>query len=100
MGTGKTKSSARREIIIMFRIEVKKSAQKELSQLPSNYKNKIIKAIDGLVLNPRPEGCKKLKGIEAYRIRVSDYRVIYLIEDKIQLIEIQRIRHRKDAYKS
>ena len=99
MGTGKTKSSARREIMIMFRIEVKKSAQKELFQLPSNYKNKIIKAIDGLVFNPRTEGCKKLKGIEAYRIRVFDYRIVYIIQDKIQLIEIQRIRHRKDVYK-
>ncbi len=84
----------------MFRIEVKKSAQKELSQITPPYKKRIIQAIDGLALNPRPAGCKKLKDREAYRIRVADYRVVYLIEDVIQLIEIQRIRHRKDVYKS
>ena len=43
---------------------------------------------------------KKLKGEEnAYHIRVGDYRVVYIVEDVIKIIEIQRIRHRKDAYK-
>jgi mRNA interferase RelE/StbE len=43
---------------------------------------------------------KKLKGEEnAYRIRVGDYRIVYTINDVIKIIEIQRIRHRKDAYK-
>ena len=84
----------------MFRIEVKKSAQKELSQIPPPYNKKIVQAIDGLALNPRPASCKKLKGSEAYRIRVADYRIVYTIEEVIQLIEIQRIRHRKDVYKT
>ena len=44
--------------------------------------------------------CKKLKGTEAYRIRVADYRIVYTIEDIIQLIEVQRVRHRKDVYKA
>jgi mRNA interferase RelE/StbE len=49
---------------------------------------------------PRPAGVKKLKGEEnAWRIRVADYRVIYTIEDIIEIIEIQRIRHRKDVYR-
>jgi mRNA interferase RelE/StbE len=84
----------------MYRIEIKKSALKELSQIPPPYNKKIVEAIDELALNPRPLGCKKLKGSEAYRIRVADYRIVYTIEDIIELIEVQRIRHRKDVYKS
>jgi mRNA interferase RelE/StbE len=84
----------------MHRIEIKKSALKELSQIPPPYNKKIVEAIDELAFNPRPVSCKKLKGSEAYRIRVADYRIVYIIEDVIQLIEIQRIRHRKDVYKS
>lgn len=83
-----------------YRIEIKKSALKELSQIPQPYNKKIIEAIDELAVNPRPAGCKKLKGSEAYRIRVSDYRVVYTIEDVIRLIEILRVRHRKDVYKT
>ncbi len=83
----------------MYRIEVKRSAQKELLQIPQLYKTRIIEAIDALAEEPRPPGVKKLKGEEAYRIRVADYRVIYSIEDVIKVIEVQRIRHRKEAYK-
>jgi mRNA interferase RelE/StbE len=83
----------------MYQIRIKKSAQKELEQISPPYHHKIIDAIDGLAENPRPEGAKKLKGEEAYRIRVADYRVVYTIEDVIQIVEVQRIRHRKDAYR-
>ena len=83
----------------MYKIVVKKSAVKELAQISPPYNKKIVEAIDNLANNPRPEGIKKLKGEEAYRIRVADYRIIYIIEDVIEVVEIQRIRHRKDAYK-
>ena len=59
-------------------------AQKELEQITPPYHYKIIEAIDALAANPRPDGVKKLKGEEAYRIRVADYRVVYTIEDVIQ----------------
>ena len=83
----------------MYKIVVKKSAVKELAQISPPYNKKIVEAIDNLANNPRPEGVKKLKGEEAYRIRVADYRIIYTVEDVIEVVEIQRIRHRKDAYK-
>jgi mRNA interferase RelE/StbE len=84
----------------MYKITIKKSAYKELQQISSPYNKKIVEAIDALADNPRPVGVKKLRGEEAYRIRVADYRVIYTVEDIIQIIEVQRIRHRRDAYKS
>jgi mRNA interferase RelE/StbE len=61
---------------------------------------KIALAIDELIQEPTPHGCKKLKGEKEYlwRIRVGDYRIIYLIEDSIQIIEIRKIGHRKDVY--
>ncbi len=58
----------------MYTIIVKKSAIKELAQISLPYNKKIIEAIDDLANNPRPEGVKKLKGEEAYRIRVADQR--------------------------
>ena len=84
----------------MYSIQIKKSAYKELSQISLQYNKKIILAIDNLANNPKPEGVKKLKGQEAYRIRIADYRIIYTIEEVIKVVEIQRIRHRKDAYRS
>lgn len=85
----------------MYAITVKKSAQKELASIPTNFQSRIILAIDNLAEDPRPDGVKKLKlSQDLWRIRVGDYRVIYTIEDQLQILEIQKIGHRKDIYKS
>lgn len=84
----------------MYTIQIRKKALKEIKLIPTPNKEKIIKAINELSNNPRPVGCKKLKGDEElYRIRIGDYRVIYNIEDKIKIVEITRAGHRKDIYK-
>lgn len=84
----------------MYRIQLSRTAEKELSVLPSNIIKKIVKAIDHLEINPRPAGCKKLKGTSEalWRIRVGDYRIVYSIEDVLLIVDIRKIGHRKDIY--
>jgi mRNA interferase RelE/StbE len=45
-----------------FRIEWKHSAVKELKKLPPEYISHIITVVEGLSINPRPTGVKKLVG--------------------------------------
>ena len=53
-----------------------------------------------LAHEPLPHGSQKLSGSErTYRIRVGDYRVIYEVCTELRIIEIQRVRHRKDVYR-
>lgn len=84
----------------MYSIRFKKSAEKELEKLPIPVIRRISKAIDALAANPKPINSKKLKGQDEslWRIRIGDYRVIYLIEEVIKIIEVRRIGHRKDIY--
>ncbi len=51
-----------------------------------------------LAFDPRPSGCKKLKGRNAYRIRIGDYRAIYDIIDNKLIITVINVAHRKDVY--
>jgi mRNA interferase RelE/StbE len=81
-----------------YEIALKKPAIKSLSKIPEPYFSTLKSAIYNLAETPRPIGCKKLKGREAYRIRVADYRVIYEIADKILLIEVIAIGHRRNIY--
>lgn len=83
-----------------YKISIAKKAFKELSGLPVKVNEHIIEAIDDLKENPRPAGCKKLKGEseDIWRIRVGDYRILYFIDDGIRVVEIRRIGHRKDIY--
>jgi mRNA interferase RelE/StbE len=49
--------------------------------------------------NPRPSGCKKLAGVvDAWRIRIGDYRVIYRVDDTASLVTVMVVRHRSRAY--
>ncbi len=90
------------EAALTYSISIKSSAQKELFGLAKNIAGKIITAIDNLSKNPRPTGVKKLKGSKGddfYRIRVTDYRIIYTIEDEVRIIEILKVGHRKEIYR-
>ena len=86
--------------MLSYAITFKRSASKELSKLPKRAVIRITDAIDGLAEEPRPRGCKKLRGLaDRYRIKIGDYRVVYSIEDDILTVEILRIADRKDAYR-
>jgi mRNA interferase RelE/StbE len=84
----------------MYKISIKKSAAKELEELPNKITALITTAILQLAHNPRPQGYKKLKGkiLELWRIRIGNYRVIYTIDDGIKIIDVQKVGHRKDIY--
>ena len=84
----------------MYSIRVKRSAAKQLEKLPPKAAERIVKAIDALAEDPRPDGVKKLRGTDDhYRIRIADYRVIYSIEDQHLIVEVVKVAHRKDVYK-
>lgn len=70
-----------------------------MTKIPSPYYDKIKTAIIKLQEDPRSSGCKKLKGTDAYRIRITDYGVIYQIFDDVLQIDIVNAAHRKDIYK-
>jgi len=83
-----------------YKVEWKRSAIKELEKLPRPMISKIVSAVDNLPSSPHPHGVRKLVGSEdTYRIRVGDYRVLYNIIESKLIVEIIRVRHRKDVYR-
>jgi mRNA interferase RelE/StbE len=82
-----------------YSVELKVSARKELERLPAKLIQRIFPKLEGLASEPRPAGCKKLKGGQReWRICVGDYRVVYTIDDEKLLISVMRIRHRSEVY--
>jgi mRNA interferase RelE/StbE len=81
-----------------YNITLSKTAQKQLDKLSDNIADPILEAIAVLANNPRPNGCKKLKGRDGYRIRQGDYRIIYDIFDNTLTIDVVTVAHRKDVY--
>jgi mRNA interferase RelE/StbE len=83
-----------------YHIEWKSSAVRELQRLERQIVEKVIGAVESLAANPFPPGTRKLRGSEqTYRVRVSDYRVIYEVCQSRLSIQIVRARRRKDVYR-
>jgi len=65
----------------LFTVEFKKTAAKELAALERIDQARIAAAIEVLAEDPYLRGSKKLKDVNAWRIRIGDFRVIYEIHE-------------------
>jgi mRNA interferase RelE/StbE len=85
--------------VLRYSIEIKRSAQKELDALDDALFERIDAKILALAANPRSAGCKKLKGYkDHWRIRIGDYRVIYILDDSAKTVTITHVAHRREVY--
>ncbi|MBI3781320.1 MAG: type II toxin-antitoxin system RelE/ParE family toxin [candidate division NC10 bacterium] len=82
-----------------YTIEIKRSAEREMTRLPDLIHSRVSEKILALEVEPRPSGSRKLEGGEGYRLRVGDYRVLYTIDDQKQRVLIYSIAHRREAYR-
>jgi mRNA interferase RelE/StbE len=78
---------------------IERYAQKQILKLDKKVIPMIKTAIASLSSDPRPHGYKKLKGEEAFRIRVGDYRIIYEIDNDKIIVTVVAVAHRKDIYR-
>jgi mRNA interferase RelE/StbE len=83
-----------------YRITFKKSVAKDLRVIPKNDIKKILNKIDTIAVNPRGEGCIKLSGQENYRVRQGLYRIVYEIKDDVLVVNVVKVAHRSQVYKS
>jgi mRNA interferase RelE/StbE len=83
-----------------FEIRWRASTRKDLRKLPPQEVARIVTAVEQLAQEPFPHGVEKLSGSDhTYRIRVGDYRVIYEVLTESRVVEIERVRHRKEVYR-
>lgn len=83
-----------------YRLDWRSSARKDLNRLDRQVAARILLAINALTNNPRPPGVKRLKGAaNLWRIRVGDYRVVYVIEDDRLVVLVTAVASRGAVYR-
>ena len=82
-----------------YKIFFKRSVEKDLKSIPKNDLRRILDCIAMLAENPRPPGSEKLSGLERYRVRQGQYRIVYSIQDDELTVWVVEIGHRKDVYR-
>ncbi|MDZ4230842.1 MAG: type II toxin-antitoxin system RelE/ParE family toxin [Dehalococcoidales bacterium] len=81
-----------------YQVNIVPSAEKEMSRLSGVVHNRISQRILSLKDNPRPRGVRKLSGREECRLRVGDYRILYVIDDRNNTVTIIAVGHRREVY--
>jgi mRNA interferase RelE/StbE len=83
-----------------YSIEFRPSVQKDFRSIPKEVATRLWSAIESLASEPLPKGTIKLAGSEhLYRIRVSSYRIVYSINNDINVITVHHVRHRSEIYR-
>ncbi len=83
-----------------YRVEILRSAAKELQRIHPDDRVRIIAALQNLANDPRPSGSKKLTNRPAWRLRIGAYRVIYEIHDRELMVLVVAAGKRSEIYRT
>ena len=85
----------------MYKIEYKRRAQKFIEAQSRKIQRQLIKRIEALQEDPRPPNSTVLdSGKKIYRVRSGNYRIIYQVRDRVLLVIVAAVGHRKDIYEA
>ena len=82
-----------------YRLKIIPKAEKDLDSIIGRDFDALKKKILSLASNPRPFGCQKLTNEDGYRLRMGDFRILYRIDDASKEVIIDRVKHRREAYR-
>lgn len=84
-----------------YRVEILPAAQKAMAALPKRDRVRVDERILSLGENPRPHGAQQLKGAGRgiWRVRVGDYRILYVIHDDRLVVVVVDVGNRRDVYR-
>ncbi|MEI8038383.1 MAG: type II toxin-antitoxin system RelE/ParE family toxin [Verrucomicrobiota bacterium] len=82
-----------------FELVVRPSVVKDTKEIPAGELKKILQKMESLREDPRPPGCVKLAGMDYYRVRQGNYRILYEIADAQLIVVVVKVGHRRDVYR-
>jgi len=77
----------------------KRVRKKDLRSLPAKDRARIVRRLTGLTDNPYPADSIQLKGRQERRIRQGNYRILYVVKDKIVTVFVVKVGHRREIYR-
>jgi len=85
----------------VYDVRFGRKALKDLKGLAQPMRERVLGKLRQLARDPDAAGLdtRALKGGQGFRLRVGDYRILYTRDDRIRILAIQRIGHRRDIYR-
>jgi mRNA interferase RelE/StbE len=84
-------------MLLTYTLQIDDKVIKELKKIDKTWQKRILNKIKTVLITD-PHSGKKLVGNLSpfYRLRVGDYRIIYAIFEDVVVVEVVKIKHRKD----
>ena len=82
-----------------YDLVLRPSVSRDVKGIPRHDLQRILERIEALRDDPRPPGAVKLSGMEYYRVRQGDYRIVYEIQDAVVVVIVVKIGHRREIYR-
>ena len=83
-----------------YTVQLAPAAKRQLGKLERSIQERIVRCLEKLEKDPRPPGVDKMEGDEStYRIRMGEYRIVYEIRDKILVVLVLKVGHRREIYR-
>ena len=82
-----------------YEVRLTRQAAKQLASLERSMQLRIAGVIELLSTNPFPPKAQKLRGREAWRVRVGDYRLLCTVNQG-ELVVVVRLAHRREVYRT
>ena len=83
-----------------YEVQILPKAARQIKALSIEVRQDISLTIQSLANEPRPIGVKKLSGEkDIYRVRIGNYRVLYRIVDKVLVVVVVSVGHRREVYR-
>ena len=84
----------------MLELQFSSQARDFLKKIESSLWARIINRIEKLRSEPFPKDTKRVKGIreKTFRIRVGDYRILYMVYPERNLLFISKVEKRARVY--
>lgn len=81
-------------------VQVSAAVLSDLGSFDPDIRERIVSKLDILESYPNVSGVKSLKGFhKTFRLRMGDYRAVFIVDNESKIIKVLAIGHRKDIYK-
>ena len=82
-----------------YEVQILPKVARQIKALSVEVRQDILLTIRSLANEPRPIGVKKLSGEkDVYRVKAGNYRVLYRIIDKVLVVVVVSVGHRREVY--
>jgi len=84
---------------VTYTVIITEYAVRQLKKVNPQMIARLKEAIGALANDPRPHNYIKLTNVDAYRIRVGNYRIVYEINDNVLTVIVVEVSDRKETYR-